>query len=451
MASDAVHRIPIVNKTNGMLYTPHNAQIRFHRSKKRFKAFVGGVGSGKTLALVNEMFKLASIWPGTHWVITAPTFPMLRDATMVAWREWIPDVAVKAEVRGEKKLVLWNNSELWFRSSNDPESLRGPNLNGFGMDEGAKDKKKTWDIMIGRMRRVTKHPVTGKRCPNVAMTTTTPKGFNWVYQVFVKNADPEIHEVIYCSSLDNPHLPEDFLDSLKRSYSGAFYDQEVLGRFVAHEGVVYREFNRQTHEVSIDNYKDRYKNNPRFIGSIDWGYANPMVGLLAVVDADENLHLASEIYQSRLKIEDFAKLLREQEEEVAKRLGLEMPIDVTYYADPSDVGLGVGSMMRILREKGFNIQKADNSIINGINAVAARLPEDSGGDRPRLLVDPVCVHTLSEFEQYSYPEHDDDTKPLNDKPLKVNDHAMDALRYMIMSLDKGATIRSFTGGEGVIF
>lgn len=429
----------VQRKTDGMHYEPLPKQIRLHESNSRYRGYIGGIGSGKTLWLVMDFFKLAVEYPGTIWVLTAPTYPMLRDSTLKTFNEWVPDAALKKWHASEKYWEFWNGSEIWFRSSNDPDSLRGPNINGFGMDEAAKDKLATWNIMIGRIRRVTKYK-NGRVAPNVGAAVSTPKGYNWLWQVFVKRKT-ELHHLEKTSSKENIHLPPDFVPSLEAQYSGVFYEQEVMGEFRAHEGLVYSKFDRDIHVRKPSESIDRHK---YFLGSIDWGYANPMVGLIASVDGDKRMHFLEEIYQRRMTIPEFAEKLREMEKSAAAAMKVEYPFDITYWCDPSDTSIGAGSMMQALRDMGFDIRKANNEIMSGINCVQKRLEMNPDG-LPRLMVTESCANTISEFEQYSYDEYDAD-KPFKDKPMKMNDHAMDAMRYMAMSLEGGDRIVSLEPG-----
>ena len=431
--------IPISRVTDGTLYEPLPKQVEFHTAEETIRGYVGGVGCGKTLVLVVEIFRLASTYPGTIWIITAPSYPMLRDTTLLTWNEWIPRQALKRWIASQKKWLLNNGSEVWFRSTNDPESLRGPNVNGFGMDEGSKDKKKSYLILMGRIRRVVKYK-DGTVAPNCGLIVTTPKGFDWVWNTLVKNRKPGMHKLIRASSTENVHLPVEFVDNLRSEYSGVFYRQEVLGEFVAHEGLVYSNFDRDFH-VQPDSFTR--KSHKYFIGSIDWGYANPMVGLIGSVDGDQRIHLVGEIYQRRLTLDEFAEKLTAMEKEFCKKLNIKYPFDITYWCDPSDTAIGAGSMMHALREKGFDVRKADNAILAGINVVQKRLEKDSQG-RARLLVSPDCPNAISEFEQYSFEEFDAE-KPYKDKPIKMNDHAMDAMRYMCMALEVGDKITSLDG------
>lgn len=416
-------------------YSPHDKQREFHDLDNKFRAFVAGVGSGKSLAGVMEVIKHAVKYPKTSWVIVAPSYRMLKDATLKSFEEFCPKELIQNHVRGEKRYELINGSQIWYRSGDDPESLRGPNLHGFFVDEAALCKKSVWDILLGRIR------ATG--APNRGWLATTPKGFDWIYRMFVKEqaGNPD-YGIVYASSLQNPHLPDDFVVSLKSSYSGTFYEQEVMGQFRAHDGVVYRNFNRAIHEVAVEGVRDAYA-NVNDIGGIDWGYANPMVALIILRDHDDRLHVAGEVYRARMTIEEFSTAIKDEESRVSEKIG--RGLEVKYYADPSDIGLGTGSLADQLRQQGHNIQKANNTVMTGINAVMTRL-EDAGDGRPRLFVDPSCVNTLSEFETYSF-EEPDETRPTKDKPIKQNDHAMDALRYAVMSLQSGDRVVVLGGGD----
>src|ERR1700677_1841559 len=66
---------------------PFPWQKEFHGSTARFKGFSGPVGSGKSQALCFEAIKLAYDNPGCAGLIGAPTYPMLRDATLTSFRE----------------------------------------------------------------------------------------------------------------------------------------------------------------------------------------------------------------------------------------------------------------------------------------------------------------------------------------------------------------------------
>ena len=87
-----------------MAYT---SQREFHDARDRFKGFSGPIGSGKSKALCHEALQLAYVNHGCLGVIGAPTYPMLRDATLTAFLEILEDNQVPYQFnKSEYSLVL---------------------------------------------------------------------------------------------------------------------------------------------------------------------------------------------------------------------------------------------------------------------------------------------------------------------------------------------------------
>lgn len=160
--------------------------------------------------------------PGSVGMVVAPTYPMLRDATLRSFLDLARRGGVLAEFsRSEMTVTLIDGKVVLFRSADAPDRLRGPNLGWFWMDEAALMDAEAWLIMIGRLRER----------PGVAWVTSTPKGFNWMYDTFVKLDSPD-YAVIQARTASNPFLPASFLPSLQRTYGGAWLEQETEGVFI---------------------------------------------------------------------------------------------------------------------------------------------------------------------------------------------------------------------------
>src|SRR5579871_772450 len=76
-------------RERGIEYHPLPSQKRFHDSPARFKGFSGPIGSGKSQALCQEALRLSYLNPGRQGLIGAPTYPMLRDATLTSFLETV--------------------------------------------------------------------------------------------------------------------------------------------------------------------------------------------------------------------------------------------------------------------------------------------------------------------------------------------------------------------------
>lgn len=200
-------------------------QRRFWVSEARFRLFVGGVGSGKTRAGIVETFRQPA---GSTGMIVAPTYTMLRDATLRTFLDLtraanilqsFKEQLMVAKLKGERTIL--------FRSGDDPDRLRGPNLGWFMLDEAAMLDEEVWRVMIGRLREK----------PSRGWAVTTPRGKNWLYRLFHSGNN---YEIIKSSSKDNPFLPEGFVDSLEQSYTAEWRAQEIEGDFLDPLGALFR-------------------------------------------------------------------------------------------------------------------------------------------------------------------------------------------------------------------
>ncbi len=201
----------------------HPAQVEFLNHEEPFVAFAGGIGSGKSFILCYDMLRRAR--RGGLYMVIAPTFPMLRDATMRSFF----DVTERAGVpvlfnRSEHRATLpKTGAEILFRSADDPERLRGPNLSGVGMDEASLMAREAYEISIGRLRQ-------GGEV-GFLRAAMTPKGrHHWTYQVFA-GGRPDT-ALVRCRTSDNPFLPEAFADTIRRQYPDVMARQELEGEFI---------------------------------------------------------------------------------------------------------------------------------------------------------------------------------------------------------------------------
>jgi hypothetical protein len=194
-------------------------QREFWASTTKFRLYSGGVGSGKTRAGVIEAFRQP---PGSTGTILAPTYPMLRDATLRTFLELADQARVlRSFHKEEMTAVLGGNRTVMFRSADRPNTLRGPNLGWFWPDEAAMMPELVWKIMIARLR-----------CePGIAWCTTTPRGKDWLWKKFVDAPSPS-YTCIRASSRTNPFLPADFIAELVDAYDAQFALQEIEGDFL---------------------------------------------------------------------------------------------------------------------------------------------------------------------------------------------------------------------------
>jgi predicted phage terminase large subunit-like protein len=200
-------------------------QKQFWADESKFTAFVGGIGSGKTFAGALKVLTMPSNSTG---MVLAPTFPMLRTASLRAFLEIArPAGLIESFNKSDYEMVLKGNRTIYWRSADNPDRLRGPNLGWVWMDESAMMDEETWLIAIGRLRQ----------SPGQAWMTSTPRGTrHWLYDL-VKKAHVSVTTATSASNLFNP---DDFVSSVSSIGSADWQRQELGGEFVEPGGTLYK-------------------------------------------------------------------------------------------------------------------------------------------------------------------------------------------------------------------
>ena len=98
------------------------------------------------------------------------------------------------------------------------------------------------------------------------------------------------------------------------------------------------------------------------------------------------------------------------------------------------------SNVDVLAAAGLKVKYRHWPVAPGLAKVRARLsPAD--GSPPRLRVHSRCTNLIESLESYRY----DPERPFSRDPLKDgSDHAVDALRYLVVALDGGEGTKTGT-------
>ena len=233
---------------------------------------------------------------------------------------------------------------------------------------------------------------------------------HWLKKFLDSNAD--IFSQTYTID-DNPFLPESFKENLKKEYEGTvYYDRYILGLWVRAEGLVYPMFGDDCITQEIPDTGDYYI-------SIDYGTLNPFSAGLWCVGKRSAVRIAEIYYSGR---ETRAQKTDEEYCDMVERLAGEKTIRAVV-VDPS-----AASFIEALRRRGrFKVRHADNDVMNGIRTVSDFLRNG------KIKIHESCENTIREFGLYRWDE-----KSEVDRVVKENDHAMDEVRYMAMTVLKKA-------------
>ena len=217
---------------------------------------------------------------------------------------------------------------------------------------------------------------------------------------------------------DNPYLPQTFVDNLCREYAGTvYYKRYVLGEWAMAEGLIY-----PMHEQATEPAQTAREGGFDRIGmSVDYGTQNAFAALLWGRRGDV-WHVFDEYYYSGRESgtqktdEEYCDELDRFAAPVLERLPYGAKLLTVI--DPS-----AASFIAALQKRRYKIMKADNAVADGIRDTATAM--QSG----LIRISDGCVSLIRELQGYVWDE-----KAGDDTPLKINDHACDALRYFVKTM-----------------
>jgi PBSX family phage terminase large subunit len=369
------------------------------------------------------------MYPGDY-LVARQFFPELRDTTLKTFLEICPkeliveyrvaDAIVKIRSQGGKV------SNILFRHLEEPDKHRSLNLNGFYIDESSQVSEAAFLLLQGRLRG--RHVRKG-------ILTTNSDGRTWGWRYFVQQSmfrDEEtkaLYANIRAPSTENKHLPEDYVRTMLASWSDDRIRREIYADEEIFEGAVYPEFRRDMHVIKPFAIPETWN---RFVGA-DHGFSNPACWLWGAIDHDSNIYVYREYYEKE-------KVIREICQDVTK-LNLKdkldyVAIDPSVRAVRSQTGVSDWDAYLEYLPKNIALVPAKNDVEAGINRVKTYLKPHPATNRPKLFIFDSCTQLLDEFAEYRWEELSPgqrEQRNAKETPRKYKDHAMDALRYLVMS------------------
>jgi hypothetical protein len=402
-------------------YSPLLSQTQFHKSTARFKGYSGSIGSGKSAALCHEAIKLSYQNPGRTGLVGAPTYPMLRDATLMALTQILDANRIPYELNKSEFVLTMKDtrSKILLRSLDEYERLRGTNLAWFGIDELTYTCEEAWMRLEGRLR----DPEAKRLC---GFAVWTPKGHDWVYKRFIGNP-VNGYEIVQAKPFENRFILDqipDFYDRLKSSYDEKFFRQEVLGEYLACDsGLVYHAFSRAEHVGEL-----RLELGLPLLWAVDFN-VDPMCSIVAQ-RVGEQINVLDEIVMHRVST-------RQACAEFFQRFQRYMGSGLVVYGDASGNNLKTSGttdyeMMRDyfarspLRSIDYRVPKANPAVRDRVLMVNAKLRTANGDIQMRVA--PQCKELIKDFEEVVWKPGT--TQIDKDRDAKRT-HLSDALGYLV--------------------
>ena len=229
---------------------------------------------------------------------------------------------------------------------------------------------------------------------------------NWIDKAAEKNL-----LYLHFTMDDNLSLSERVKERYKRMYTGIWYDRFILGLWVLAQGLIYAMFQEAIEAPPKDQAPTEY------CLSVDYGTMNAFAAILWA-KYDAGWWAVREYYYSGRESGE-QKTDEEYAQELDKVFG-----DITpgrallTIIDPS-----AASFIALLRKHNgrYKVIRADNAVLDGIRETATALKTK------KIRISPELKNWRREAEGYVW----DEKAGSEDKPVKVNDHAMDATRYFV--------------------
>lgn len=382
----------------------------------KYRAYVGGFGSGKTFIGCLDLLIFFGKHPKTRQGYFGPSYPAIRDIFYPTFTEAAELMGFTVVIREANKEVHVYRGKAYYgtvicRTMDNPNSIVGFKISRALVDEidvlDAKKAEKAWNKIIARMRLV----IDGVE--NSIGITTTPEGFKFVYQRFA-NEPTESYSMVQASTYENQeYLPPDYIPSLFETYPEQLISAYIKGDFVnLTSGTVYRSYNRIRHRSNESVKPDE----PVFVG-MDFNI-DKMAATVYVI-RDKAYHAVDQITNG-YNTPSVAKTLKDKYSDKGNK--------VIIYPDSSGknrtrMGGASESDIAILQNEykfSCRYESTNPGVRDRINATNAAF------EKGRLFVNDLkCPDVAACFEQQVFDD--------NGEPDKKNgkDHQNDASTYPI--------------------
>ncbi|POT99515.1 terminase [Escherichia sp. ESNIH1] len=407
----------------GISPTLNVPQAQFLAMPHKFKAYVAGFGSGKTWVGCGGICKGMWEHPRINQGYFAPTYPQIRDIFYPTVEEVAFDWGLKVQINESNKEVHFYAGRQYrgttiCRSMEKPATIVGFKIGNALVDEldvmSALKAQQAWRKIIARMR----YKVAGLR--NGIDVTTTPEGYKFVYQQFVKAVrdKPELaalYGLVQASTFDNEaNLPDDYIPSLLASYPPELIKAYLRGHFTnLTSGTIYHQFDRKLNNCT----DEELPGEPLFIG-MDFN-----VGKMAAIVHVKREGLPRAV-RELVKVYDTPAMIKRIQEEFWRYEGGRYVASRQIYIYPDASGdsrkSNCASLTDIaqLKEAGFSVMvNASNPPVKDrINSMNAMFCNALGERRYLVNVQRCPVYTESLEQQVWDKNGEPDKKADNDHP-----------------------------------
>lgn len=366
-------------------------------STAKYTGIISGIGGGKTYAGCIWVLDKSRKYKDSLGFIGANTFSQLHNSTLRALFNELDRLHLPYEYNKTSGYLSLLGRQWLCKSMDNYDVLRGIEIGDFWLDESAYMKEEAISVLMGRLR--------DKKGSLSGLFTTTPKGFNWVYDYFHPDGKKNNKEwkMLSTSSYSNKYLPDGYLESLKSQYDEKLIEQELLGEFVdIQSGKAYWAFNEEVNVREFTPIKGTYDVGMDF--NID-----PFCAVIGYVYND-TIYILDEIFERNTTTPFVASKL-------FSKYGRCVIIPDSTGSNRKTSGK---TDFMMLKEFNHIIESTRNPfVIDRVNNINRLL------EKQRIIIHPRCKNLIDDLKKVTWDKHGD----LDQKTDKLRTHASDALGY----------------------
>lgn len=386
--------------------------------RAKILAAIAGTGGGKTSMGYWWLYLRMEADPGYGWGLCEPTYPMLSKIILnspdperpdlITWLKW---AGIFRDYKAVDRIIETTLGKIYLGSADNPDSMQGPALKGYWLDEGGLMVLTALQTAIQRVSFY----------DGQVFISTTPYNRGWLKTEIYDKADGDYIHVEKWRSVDNPAFPKHVYEELKsgphamqRHRFSMMYDAE----FEQPMGMIYSSFNSDKCVIEPFKIPESW---PRYIG-MDYGPVNTAVIWYAKNPAEYQGWPEGTMFGYREYLDgnksigqhvfDLKRLSKD--EEIVRKVASGLPSERQW--------------RREFSEKGFHLQECKITDVElGIDRVWAMYQQD------KVVYFNTMRLTLGQIEEYRR-KLDESQEPTEVIENKEKFHFMDSTRYLLSDL-----------------
>jgi phage terminase large subunit len=363
-----------------------NVFHKAYRSDSRITCLQGGTRSSKTYSLCQLFIVKCLEETGKVFTICRKTLPALKGTAYRDVLNILKELELYNEANHNKSELSYslNGNLLEFISVDQPQKIRGRKRHYLWLNEANEFAYEDWQQLILRTTE------------KIYLDYNPSDPYSWIYEKVITRDDCTFLKSTY---LANPFLDKDTIAEIERlkDLDPEYWRVYGLGEIGSISTQIFRQFNL------VDDVQGR------LIGyGLDFGFTNSPSAMVAVYQRDDSLYIKELLYEKRLTNTDLANKIKE--------LGVSRQDEIVCdSAEPKSI--------TELYRSGLNAKAAKKGagIHLGIDIMR----------RYKLNITKDSLNAIKEFRSYKWAT--DKNGDVLNAPVKVNDHLIDAVRYLCLN------------------